>query len=183
MARSHSFFGALRHLAVKVDDETHELKEKMTGERCKSKPEDTALLLLELQNEMKTLYVSESNLPFLTRKGGGGGGADVQTMTLYFRCSQESVNKTLLDLKKNDGHCMELVPLCQTVVVQQAEKLSNIEEYISKYGYVAPDVQSSRIVNSSNDDGTAGNDVEQRSMVSFCHFLPSITFQQFFIVF
>ena len=69
MARSYSFFGALSHLAVKVDDETHELKERMTGEPCKSKPEDAALLLLELQNEMKTLYVSESTLTFLSGRG------------------------------------------------------------------------------------------------------------------
>ena len=81
-------------------------------------------------------------------------------MTLDFLSCQESVNKTLLDMKKNDGHFMELVPLCQTVVVQQAEKLSNIEEYISKYGYVAPDVQSSRLVNASKDDSAAGNDVD-----------------------
>ena len=43
-------------------------------------------------------------------------------MTMVLCSFQESVNKTLLDMKKNDGHFMELVPLCQTVVVQHAEK-------------------------------------------------------------
>ena len=59
MAGAYGFFGALRHLSVKVDNETHKLKEKMTGERQKNKPEDATLLLLELQNEMKSLHVSE----------------------------------------------------------------------------------------------------------------------------
>ena len=80
-------------------------------------------------------------------------------MTMVLCSFQESVNKTLLDMKKNDGHFMELVPLCQTVVVQHAEKLSKVEEYIGKYGYVAPDVQPSRLANASNDDSPAGIDV------------------------
>ena len=54
----NSFFGTLRNLAVKVDEETGALKEKMTNKRSCGKPESATLLLLDLQNEMKVLYVS-----------------------------------------------------------------------------------------------------------------------------
>ena len=53
-----SFFGTLRNLSVKVDEETRSLKEKMTNKPGKGQPENATLLLLELQNEMKALYVS-----------------------------------------------------------------------------------------------------------------------------
>ena len=69
MAGVYGFFGALRHLAVTVDNETHKLKEKMTAERQKSKPEDATLLLLELQNEMKSLHVSEYRVVNVSQDG------------------------------------------------------------------------------------------------------------------
>lgn len=73
-------------------------------------------------------------------------------------------------MKKTDSHFVELVPLCQSVVVQQAEKLANIEEYLSRYGYVAPAIRSAESV---ADSHTPGLCVPCRAFL--CHVQFSVT--------
>ena len=51
---------------------------------------------------------------------------------------------------------MELVPLCQTVVVQEAEKLANIEEYLGKYGYVVQGATPTGETSSSTEKNPTG---------------------------
>ena len=57
---------------------------------------------------------------------------------IKFVAFQSQLNKTLADVRMHDGGFMEAVPLSQSVVVQQAEKLAAIEDYLAQYGYIPP---------------------------------------------
>ena len=63
---------------------------------------------------------------------------------------QSGLTGMLKDLQNDDGQFMQIVPLCQSVIVQQAEKLANIEEFLARYGYKAPNPSCTQVKSESS---------------------------------